>query len=245
MDFKDGSMPAASTGNKPEYDARTLAELERYGFDDPYDPRFIYRAVFGTGMRGRPQVWPDIQMDVLREVNPDVAGWIHMDGSPLDYPVVKQRFDRGYYLTHNFSGEESLHGQVALDFRHGGDMNGRTVVLHAHNMIDLSMFGVLIEMDGQAYFDAHPSVVIYDGDSYVECWWFAGIAYSSDDPWLERTSFSDDGDFESWLARVADENRLKPPVQPCVHDRVLVCSTCSMTPGLPNHYALLAVIGKG
>lgn len=238
-------MPTSSTGNQPQFDPRTIAELERFGCDDPHDPRFIYRAVFGTGMRGRPQVWPDIQMDVLREVNPDVVGWIHMDGSPLDYPVVKQHFDRSYYLSHNFSGEESPHGQIALDFYHGGNMSGRTVVLHGHNMLDASMFYVLIKMDDQAYFDDHSTAVIYDGNSYTECQWFAGLVYDSSDPWPERASFSDDDDFGEWLARVTAENRLKPPVQPCAHDRVLVCCTCSMNPDLPDHYALLAVIGKG
>lgn len=81
------STPATSAGNQPKLDARTIAELKRFGCDDPYDPRFIYRAVFGTGMRGHPQVWPDIHMDVLREVNPDVVGWIHMDGCPINYPL--------------------------------------------------------------------------------------------------------------------------------------------------------------
>ena len=239
------SMLATSTDKPQKYDAKTRAQLERYGFDDPYDPRFIYRAVFGMKMRGHPQVWPDIDMDELRAVNGDVAGWIHMDGSPLDYPVVRQRFDRGYYLSHNFSGEDSLHGQIALDFRHGGHMGGRTVVLHGHNMMDLSMFGVLIEMDDQAYFDAHPAVLLHDGASQVECRWFAGVAYCPDDPWPERTSFSGSEDFEGWLGRIAAENRLEPPVQPAAGDRVLVCCTCSMEPDLPDRYALLAVIGGG
>ena len=134
---------------------------------------------------------------------------------------------------------------MALDFHHGGSMDGRTVVLHGHNMLDASMFCVLIDIDGQAYFDAYPTAVIYNGTSYAKCRWFAGLAYSSNNPWPERSSFADDDDFEGWLARVSSENRLKPPLQPCTRDRVLVCSTCSMTPNLPDRYALLAVIGKG
>ena len=81
-------------------------------------------------------MWPFIHLDELKQVNPDCVGWIHMEGSPINYPVVKQHFDRSYYLAHNFSGEESVHGRVSMDFRHGGRMGERTTVLHAHHMKD-------------------------------------------------------------------------------------------------------------
>lgn len=89
---------------------------------DPYDPAYIFRSIFGSKMKGHWQTWLFIDVDELRQINPDCVGWIHMDASPIDYPVVKQRFDRGYYLTHNFSGEESVHGQVVMDFMHGAQI---------------------------------------------------------------------------------------------------------------------------
>ena len=94
---------------------------------DPYDPAYIYRSIFGSKMKGHRQAWPDIDLPELQSINPDCVGWIHMDACPVNYPVVKQHFDRGYYLTHNFSGEESVHGQVVLDFHHGGQMGALTI----------------------------------------------------------------------------------------------------------------------
>ena len=89
-------------------------------------------------------MWPSIDLVELRSINPDGVGWIHMDGSPIDYPVVKQRFERSYTLTHNFSGEESVHGHVAMDFALGGRMGERTTILHAHHMKDWSMFKAIV-----------------------------------------------------------------------------------------------------
>ena len=83
---------------------------------DLYDPAYIYRSIFGSKMKGHRQTWPLIDLSELQSINPDCVGWIHIDGCPVNYPVVKQHFDRSYYLTHNFSGEESVHGQVCLDF---------------------------------------------------------------------------------------------------------------------------------
>lgn len=56
----------------------TQAELDRFGFEDPYDPRFVHAAVFGTKMSCHPMRWPDVDFRVLAEVNPDVVGWVRM-----------------------------------------------------------------------------------------------------------------------------------------------------------------------
>lgn len=72
------------------YDEKTQADLERFGFDDPYDPAYIYRSIFGTKMSGRRQVWLFIALDKLKAINPDCVGWVHMDGSPVNYPVVSK-----------------------------------------------------------------------------------------------------------------------------------------------------------
>ena len=108
------------------------------------DPRFIHTAIFGTKMSGRAMRWPDIDFGALAQVNPDVVGWMSMQGSPIDYPVVAGHLGGGYYLCRNFSGEESLHGQVALAFGCGRRMGGRNTVLSAHTMNDWSMFRAMV-----------------------------------------------------------------------------------------------------
>lgn len=234
------------TGSSAPCSPEAREELERRGFDDPYDPAFIYRSVFGAGIRGHAQTWPDIDFDTLREINRDTVGWIHMDKTPLDYPVVKQHLDRGYYRTHNFSGEESIHGQIVLDFWHGGSLDARTIVLHGHHMKDWSMFHVVTEMDGQAYFDAHPTVQLAHPGGTLTARWFAGAFYFWEDPWPETVSFADDAEYRTWLDRIAQNNRLSCPIAPGIDDRVLVCCTCSMAPweNAPGGYALFAVIEK-
>jgi sortase B len=94
-------------------------------------------------------------VDLLQSINPDCVGWIHMDGCPLNYPVVQQRFDRDYYLTRNFSGEESARGQVALGFPHGRRMGDRTTVLTAHHMKDCSMFMSIVRLEETDYLAEH------------------------------------------------------------------------------------------
>ena len=209
---------------------------------DPYDPAYIYRSIFGSKMKGHRQVWPDIDLDELQSINHDCVGWIHMDGSPINYPVVKQHFDRSYYLTHNFSGEESIHGQVAIDFRHGGRMGGRTTVLHAHHMKDWSMFKAIVSLEEPGFLEAHPVVeLIHEGTRY-RARWFAGVNYQSEDPWPERVKFEGDGDFTAWLDRALRESIVPAEHRPPDDVRVLVCSTCTYDYPPYDKYAALAAI---
>ena len=48
-------MATGSTNAEHAWSEATQAELDRFGFSDPYDPRFIYAAAFGTKMIGRAQ----------------------------------------------------------------------------------------------------------------------------------------------------------------------------------------------
>ena len=234
---------AVSTSN--EEDARRTELEESFGADDaadPYDPAYIFQSIFGSKMKGHWQTWPNIDLGELRSINPECVGWIHMDGSPIDYPVVKQRFERIYALTHNFSGEESVHGQVAMDFMLGGRMGERTTVLRAHHMKDWSMFKTIVSLDDPGYLAAHPVVeLIHEGTRYTARW-SAGLLYRSSDRWPERTSFADEDDFEAWLARVMAENIFSTEVQIAADAQLIVCCTCAFDQEPNNLFAAVAVI---
>ena len=55
-----------------------------------------------------------IDLQALREVNPDVVGWIALPGTEISYPVV-QGTDNDYYLAHTWDGENSSCGAIFLD----------------------------------------------------------------------------------------------------------------------------------
>ena len=228
-----------------ERDVRRIGPDEAAQADDavdPYNPAYIFRSIFGSKMRGHWQTWPFIDLDELRSVNPDCVGWVHMDGSPIDYPVVKQRFDRGYALTHNFSGEESAHGQVSMDFTLGGRMGERTTVLHAHHMKDWSMFKAIVSLEEPEYLAAHPRVeLIHEGARYTARW-FASLLYRKSDPWPERTRFADDADYEAWLARVMAASAVPADARPAAGARLLVCCTCAFDQEPNDAFAAFAAI---
>jgi len=194
-------------------------------------------------MVGRAQRWPNIDFASLAEVNPDVVGWVRMAGTPIDYPVVAGHLSESFYLSHNFSGEPSLHGQVALVFGCARQLDGPNTVLVAHTMSDWSMFRAVRALCDQSYLDAHPTVdlMAVDGTSWKGRW-LAAARYTRDDPWPERTRFASEDDFGAWLESVVAQNWLSTGVRIGASPHVLTCCTCAKTPGPYDMRAAFALL---
>lgn len=96
----------------------------------------------------------------LYEENHDLAGWISIEGTPIDYPVM-QCDDNFYYLHHDFYKNDSKYG--CLYVKDIADINtpGTNFVIYGHNMKDGSMFGELDNYEGEEFFREH-SVISFD-----------------------------------------------------------------------------------
>ena len=196
--------------------------------DHRYDPREIYRSIFGEKMRGRGQKWPHIDVAEMRAVNPDFVGWIYMPLSPLNYPVVKDRRDN-YYLTHNFSGEPSIHGAISLDVRLGGRLSAYSTFFYGHHMKDWSMFQSIVELANPPFLKEHPSIYLLMEGRYFEARIFAGVCYWSREAkkLAERARFRSRGDYAGWLSEIRANSVIDADVPVTPEDRVAGFCTCA------------------
>ena len=75
-----------------------------------------------------------IDWDGLRARNPDIAAWVSVEGTPVDFPVVSPREGdpKGFYLSHDFDRNWSFSGCPYLDPRCGAD--GRHALVYGHHL---------------------------------------------------------------------------------------------------------------
>ncbi len=71
-------------------------------------------------------------------VNSDVIGWVYIDGTPINYPIV-QAADNFYYLDKNWQGGYSFSGSIFADYRCILDESENSL-LYGHNMGNGTMF---------------------------------------------------------------------------------------------------------
>ena len=108
-----------------------------------------------TGQESNTHDMPD-----LAEINRDYIGWIHIDDTVIDYPVV-QGFDNIKYLSTTFRSERSSSGTIFMDAGCSGDFSGFSL-LHGHNMKNGSMFADLNTFTGMTA--PFPDISIFTKD---------------------------------------------------------------------------------
>lgn len=103
----------------------------------------------------------------LYDENNDMYGWLRIDGTNVDYPVMQTPDNPNYYLRRNWEGEYSIKGIPYVDERVNDD--SENIFIYGHNMDDGTMFGDLPEYKDVSYYKNHRYIefnTIYERAKY-------------------------------------------------------------------------------
>jgi len=172
-----------------------------------------------TGDTVRPGFLP------LLEQNEDVVGWITIDGTQIDYPIV-QAEDNFHYLTRNFYHEESRAGSIYLDYRNDVHLNSENnVVVYGHRMRDGSMFENLTKYLDEDFFNANRTIEFdtlydsYEGEVFAVYQTLTTFNYI-------QTHFDDANEFNGLLNNIYDTTLYTNDVEVTEDDKIITLSTC-------------------
>ncbi len=138
-----------------------------------------------------------INFPYLKELNPDVVGWITIPGTTVDYPIV-QGPDNDYYLRRNVYGDKATVGSIFLDCEDKPDFSSRHNIIYGHHMRNGSMFKDIDSFTVQSYFDNHRDIIIYTPAKEMHLRTLAAASWNSSS-YLRRPDFYSDDDFADYI----------------------------------------------
>ena len=109
-------------------------------------------------------VYPDSINENLKAMyseNDDLAGWLTIDGTAIDYPIMQDSANKHYLYDNNAFDESSRYGTPFLDFRCDKNNLSKNTVIYGHYMNNDAHFGSLESYTDKAYYKQHP-VIRYD-----------------------------------------------------------------------------------
>lgn len=174
-----------------------------------------------TGMRID---WPK-----LREINADAIGWMRIEGTIIDYPVV-QADDNEYYLRHSFRQAETSAGCLFADYSNslGEDKN---IVIYGHNLGKTSktMFTSLLNYYDPSYFQAH-RYILFD-TIYGSAKWEIVSVYKFDVNNINeynytQQEFASKTEYKQFLKKTKELSLYDTGVTVTYEDEILTLSTC-------------------
>lgn len=187
------------------------------------------------------------QYRTLYEENPDLVGWLRIDGTDIDLPVVQTPGNNEYYLRRGFDRLYATGGTLFMDEHCSIDPDAPTAnwLIYGHNMADGSMFGQLTRYRSEDFYKAHTTFTF--NTIYETAAWQVVAALDTTlgaDELPYYTFFDADTKLE-WQQRVDAITALSlydTGVTPAYGQQLLVLSTCgTSSPAAKTRFALLAV----
>ena len=176
-----------------------------------------------------PDILPEYQ--TLYSLNKRLIGWVKIDDTYIDYPVL-QTVNNDYYLNHNFDQEEDKNGSIFLDKDCSIYPRSTNLILYGHHMRSGRMFGQLNKYSSEKFYEEHKYIqfdTIYEKGTYEVMYVFRSKIYEESEIVFKYYQFTDavsETEFESNMKQMADMSLYDTGVSAEYGDELLTLSTC-------------------
>lgn len=163
----------------------------------------------------------------LKNQNNDLYGWIKIEGTNVDYPVMFTPDNPEYYLRRDFEQNYSLSGTPFLD---GESREGcGNYIIYGHNMKNTTMFGDLGNYTDKEYFRGHRYIELYtlSENSRYEIFAVFLANANGDFRYYEYTDLSDEQRFHEYVDTILIYSLYDTGTKAIVGDELITLSTCS------------------
>lgn len=167
----------------------------------------------------------NVDFNGLKRTNPDVVGWLKVNGTNINYPFV-QSSDNDYYLTHSFNKSYNGAGWVFLDYRNNGTNNKNTII-YAHGRSNKTMFGTLKNVLNNGWLNNTNNYVIKISTETENSLWqiFSVYRIPTTSDYLQ-TNFNDETEYQNFLDMIKDRSSHNFDTNVASTDNILTLSTC-------------------
>ena len=102
----------------------------------------------------------ELKMDweKLEDINKDIIGWIKIDNTNINYPILKDNDDLKY-LKHSFDGKYNKNGSIFT--LNNNPFYDNVTTIYGHNMKNSIMFSELSKYINKNFFETHKYYEIY------------------------------------------------------------------------------------
>ena len=170
-----------------------------------------------------PMYIPDFSK--LLEMNPEFKGWITIEGTHIDYPVVQGENNEKYLRT-AVSGEMNNAGSVFIDFHIQNPFFDRNTILHAHNQRNGQMFHDLIKYADKEFWAEHPYIKVYLPDGRMLLYRIYS-AYVMKDTRTYQYGFASDESYRDYLDYTVRTSVYDTGIVPETWQSIITLSTCT------------------
>ena len=167
-----------------------------------------------------------IDFTELLAQNPDTVGWLQVNNTKIDYPVV-QSSDNSYYLDHSFEKQYSGAGWIFADYRSNFTNLEKNTVIYGHGRKDNTMFGTLDDTLSSSWYTEPENQIIKLSTPKKDMLWQIISIYTipAESYYLTHT-FESDETYNKFLNTITSRSIYDFNAKVTASDHILTLSTC-------------------
>ena len=164
------------------------------------------------------------------EANSDTVGWISIEGTAVDYPVMQTPENPDFYLYHGFDRQPSAGGMIFMDAdcRPNG---GNNSILYGHHMKNGTMFAQLEQYQSEEFYEEHKEI-LFDTLEETSCYQVFSVFCLSASEAEELSKYllaETEDDFKAVIELAERKNIHDTQNVPGWPERLLTLVTCEYT----------------
>jgi len=164
----------------------------------------------------------EISFSSLAEAYPEMVGWITVDDTGIDGPVM-QCGDNEKYVSTSYDGSYAISGSIFLDCRNSSDFSDPYSLLYGHHMEYGMMFGDVVRFMDEDYFHMHQTGILKTEEGDYDIRFFACMETDCQD----EVIFSPDlyNDFDFLMSYLSEYSTVYTDAEKTGH--IIALSTCT------------------
>ncbi len=176
------------------------------------------------------------EFNTLYIKNKSIVGWISIEGTSIDYPVM-QSSNEEYYLDHNFEQQKDKNGSIFLDKDCSIWPRSQNLIIYGHNMKSGKMFGALDSYKKKSFCEKHPTIMfdtLYEKGEYRIMYVFNEIVHEETEVAFKYYQFIDANsaqEYKSNMDQMAEMSIYDTGIESYYGDSLITLSTCDYGEG--------------
>lgn len=165
--------------------------------------------------------------------NNALVGWLRIDGTKIDYPVIHTPEDEDKYLRKNFNGKFSMEGTLIVGAVCSTMPESDNIIIYGHNMRSGTMFHDLMNFTKESYWEEHPVIeysTLFEERQYEIFAAFYDRIYDKNEKvfkFYQFANYDDEEEFLDAMVYFKGRSEYETGVVPVYGDRLLTLVTCS------------------
>lgn len=168
----------------------------------------------------------DLSIKELKKINKEIVAWIAVDGTNINYPIVKA-LDNNFYLNHDINGNLKFSGWTFMDYRNDSNLRDNNTIFYGHNLANKTAFGSLENLFKKDWLESSNHYVIVLSETGKSIYEIFSVYTTEPEVYYLQNTFDDQDSFYEFEKSLKERSIYDFNVDIEKYDSIITLSTCT------------------